>query len=368
MAVAVLASAIRTCFGDGVETFDALLAGQCGAGGLRHVDGLAINVDRGYHRDGDAVHGPAAWLGDCVADAAIASGVIACGARVAAVVGTGLGQTRAVERWDGTAPFDSSQLHYRRVVHAVLPKAEPVLTIANACSASGSAIAIAQDMLELDEADVVIAAGADGMSTSMLAMIGRIAESPTERVRPFDVARTGVLLGDGAASVVLTREADAPAGTPRVLATGLSCDAADETAPSVEGIVRCIDDALRRAAVDKAAVDLVVAHGTGTELNDPAEAAALEVVFGSVASRPLVTAVKGAVGHTSGAAALVNLDVALRVMRGGVVPPIVGLDSPIVVGGAFSFVTAAPEVRTVTTAMVNAFGFGGVNAVTVLSR
>lgn len=218
--------------------------------------------------------------------------------------------------------------------------------------------------MELGEADAVIVGAADAMTQSMLAMIGKVAPIPTDRVRPFDADRTGVLLGEGAAAVVVVPETWPGQALARLAGTGLSCDAHHQTAPDVDGICRSMRDAFVRTGRDPAEVDLVVAHGTGTALNDPAECQALcEVVSGGM---PLVTAVKGAVGHTSGSAALVNLDVGIRCLAEGVVPPVVGLRKVLDEGSGLRFACDAPVRQRPRLVQINAFGFGGVNAVTLL--
>src|SRR5207247_2209887 len=115
-------------------------------------------------------------------------------------------------------------------VRAVAPGVGEVITLSNACSAGGHALALAQDLVELGEADAVVAAGADSMTASMLAMIGRVHEEPADQLRPFDAARTGALLGEGAVAMVVVPEGAAARPLARVLATGLSCDAHHETA------------------------------------------------------------------------------------------------------------------------------------------
>ena len=241
-----------------------------------------------------------------------------------------------------------------------------VVTISNACSASGHALALAQDLVESGGADAVVVAGTDTMTASMLAMIGRVVDTPTDRVRPFDARRTGVLLGDGAAAAVVVPAGRAGPRLASLLATGLSCDARHETAPDVEGITRAVHDAYHRAQRSPAGAALVVAHGTGTALNDPVECRALAGTVLAAGGNPRVTAVKGALGHTSGAAALVNLDVALRCLRAAVVPPVVGLDEVLPEGVGLDFVRGAPVPWTPGLAQLNAFGFGGVNAVTLV--
>jgi 3-oxoacyl-[acyl-carrier-protein] synthase II len=370
MSALIAASSIRTCFGGGPKTFAALLRGDSGVVPLRQGDPAKLNVSYSYHAGSGDPHRPfraGEFLAECLADVARAAAVDPLRMRVVVLVGTGLRELSAVEQWalEGTI-FEVEQLHFGDLVRQVLPGVAEVITISNACSASGHALALAQDLVELGEADVVLACGADTMTQSMLAMIGRVAPAPTTQVRPFDRDRDGVLLGDGAAAVAVVGSSWTGPALGRLVATGLSCDAHHETAPDVEGISRSMRDAFDRAGRDPAAVDLVVAHGTGTALNDSAESAALRTVVLGAGGDPLVTAVKGSTGHTSGSAALVNLDVALRCLAGGVVPPITGLRTVLPEGEGLRFALAAPVALQPELVQVNAFGFGGVNAVTLL--
>jgi 3-oxoacyl-[acyl-carrier-protein] synthase II len=125
-------------------------------------------------------------------------------------------------------------------------------------------------------------------------------------------------------------------------------------------------DALSSAGITPSDVDLVVAHGTGTELNDPAEATALQSVLAAGGPGPLVTAVKGAIGHTSGASPLHSLDVALRCLAGGQVPPVVGLREALPEAQGLRLVTGRAVAAAPKLAQVDAFGFGGVNAITLV--
>lgn len=369
MTAYLLGSTVRTCLGSGPETFAALLDGRGGPEPLRHGRPDRLRVDRGHHVDVRPAGGPLAGslLAGCIRGAVAESGVDPRREHVVCLVGTGLRELAAIEPDDTDLDaFDAGRLHFAAAVRESVPGLYDVVTIANACSASGHALALAQDMVELGEADAVVVGGTDVMTESMLAMIGRVVDEPTDRLRPFDAGRRGVLLGEGAAAVVVT--ATPRRGSTRLLSTGLSCDAHHETAPSPDGIARAMRDAFTRAGREPAEVGLVLAHGTGTALNDPAECAALHEVLRSAGADPLVTGVKGAVGHTSGAAALVNVDVAARCLSSGRVPPIVGLTTPLAEAEGLRLVRDAAVPLSPGLAQVNAFGFGGVNAVTLLER
>jgi 3-oxoacyl-[acyl-carrier-protein] synthase II len=365
VSAAIVAAEMITCLGGTRETLDALFAGRTGAAPLAAASGERTGVTHGYPIAGGRAPGRAgSWLRDVVGRVAAAGGIRPSEERVALVIGTGLRQFGDLEGWwAGEHRLEAGDLHFGRVCEEVVPDAE-VLTVAGACAASGYALALAGDLLAAGEHDVAIVAGCDGLAESMLAMIGRAAARPVEAVRPFDASRGGVLLGEGAAAVALRPSANGRPPLGHLRGVGISCDAHHPTAPDVAGIARCMRDAHARAAIEPQAVDLVVAHGTGTALNDPAEAEALSGVFGG--SGPVVTAIKGAVGHTSGAAALMSAIVALEALRRNAVPPVAGLKSPIPEAAGLRLAVGPAEVPGARVAQCDAFGFGGVDAVAIL--
>ncbi|MGW3603401.1 beta-ketoacyl synthase N-terminal-like domain-containing protein [Micromonospora sp. NPDC005161] len=367
MPATITASAVRSCFGDGPATFAALLRGDCGAAPLRRTDPARVGVGHGYPIADDRPFGPSRWLTDCVVEALAAAGLDPRRRRVVSLIGSGLRESAEVERaaLSGTVDFPAERLHFAGAVTTAAPGVRRVVTLANACSAGGHALALAQDLVETGEADAVLVGGTDGSTASMLAMIGRVASRPAHRVRPFDADRVGVLLGDGAAVLVVEPERSG-AGLARLLATGLSCDAGHETAPDPAGILRAVHDAHRRADRRPDQVDLVLAHGTGTALNDETEARVVAQVFAGCEPGPLVTAVKGAVGHTSGGSALLSVAVAIEILRTGRVPPVVGLTRPASEAAGLRLVRDAAVRADPRVAQVDAFGFGGLNAVTLL--
>jgi 3-oxoacyl-[acyl-carrier-protein] synthase II len=371
VSVLITASAIRTCLGDGEATFRGLLHGTSGLSELRYAEHVRPRVRYGYHivEDGaESLFRASRWLTACVHEALKQSGLDGGKyRRIIALVGTGLRELRAVERAAvESLDFPTERLHFADAVRQASPHIREVITISNACSAGGHALALAQDMLELGEADAVLVAAADAMTESMLAMIGRFADAPTNHLRPFDVERAGVLLGDGAAALVVVPEGSSERSLARLLSVGLSCDATHETAPDPGGIRRAMKDALSRAGRTPAQVDLVIAHGTGTALNDPTEAELIRQFLDADVRRPLITAVKGALGHTSGSAALMSVDAAMRCLSTGWIPAIVGLRCPLDEGRGMGLVMGEPVEAHLHLAQINAFGFGGVNAVTLI--
>jgi 3-oxoacyl-[acyl-carrier-protein] synthase II len=365
MAALIAGSAVRTCLGTGPEMFAALLRGECGAGPLLRGDPDRLRVRAGYHVDPTVDAGR--LLAPCLDEAVRQAGVDPARQRVTVLVGTGLGELARVEEWAVTGARSPVRgLYFTDVVRAVLPGVQDVTTFTGACSAGGHVLALAQDMVEFGEADAVVVGATDVMTQSMLAMVGKVAPGEPRRVRPFDRDRSGVLLGEGAAAVVVVPESWPGRALARLAATGLSCDAHHYTSPDVGGIGRAMRDAYTRAGREAAQVDLVLAHGTGTALNDPAECAALREVVLAAGGDPLVTGIKGAVGHTSGSAALLNIEVATRCLAVGVVPPVTGLETVLAEGAGLRFASGRPVHTSPSLVQVNAFGFGGVNAVTLL--
>ena len=370
MAACIASSAIRTCLGNGAETFQALINGISGVAALRHFDATPFNVTHAYQIPDEGRErwfNPSCWLAECVRSALSESGVSAARQRVAVIVGTGLRELRSAERAAlEDCEVSTDRLHFEGAVRAACPDVAEVITLSNACSAGGHALALAQDLIESGEADAAVAASTDGLTASMLAMIGRFASSPTPQVRPFDRERTGALLGEGAAALVVVPDGSGPRCLARLVSTGLSCDAVHETVPDADGVFRAVEEAFARGRRQPSDVDLVVAHGTGTILNDPNEARLLRREFEPAADCPPITAIKGAIGHTSGSAALMSVDVAIRCLDTGVVPPIVGLRQRLAEGEGLPFVTGSSISRRARLAQINAFGFGGVNAVTLV--
>lgn len=368
MTCTITAVAMRTCLGDLDETVAALERGAIGVAELPGLDHEKLGVRWGYPiADAPGPGRVTRWLREVVGDAVAADAVDPTTERVAIVLGTGLRQFADVERWWlGEPDGDAAGSDLTRAVRDVLPGVDEVLTIVNACAASGYALALGEDLLAADEHDAVIVVGCDGFTESMLTMIGRVAQHPTPAVRPFDADRQGVLLGEGAAAAVLRPDPcpDRPA-LARLRGVGLSCDAYHPTAPDINGIVRCMRDAHQRAGVNSEDIDLVVAHGTGTALNDPVEATALARLLGPGCAPP-TTALKGAIGHTSGAAGLMSLICAVEALGRRTAPAIAGLRTAIDEARGLRLLREPVGLPAGGIAQIDAFGFGGVNAAMVV--
>ncbi|MGF0316460.1 beta-ketoacyl synthase N-terminal-like domain-containing protein [Nocardia fluminea] len=330
---------------------------------LRRFDIRGYRTHHGYPMANRAPDRPAyatRWLVQTIAEASAQAGLGDDLAGIPVVVGTGLRELRSVElAWQAGPEGGSPDLDFGPAIRERFGCTE-VHTVSNACAASLHALGMADDLLTLGMADTVIVAGVDTIAVSMFATLDLV-QPPMESLRPFDARHKGVLMGDGAAAIVLRRDGTARA---RLRGVGITCDASHVTAPDPVGIVAAMHDAHRRAGVRPTDVDLVLAHGTGTALNDAAEATALTNVFG--AARPLVTAIKAMTGHTSGSSGLLSVVAAVESLRTGQVPPIPDLATPIAEAAPLRLATAPVEPAILDIAQVNSFGFGGVNAVAIL--
>ncbi|ASQ94898.1 beta-ketoacyl synthase N-terminal-like domain-containing protein [Streptomyces sp. 11-1-2] len=364
--------------GEGVdEVFQALCSGISGLGELRGFDPERYRTRHAYEIDdrpapGADLPGRATdWLLRAVGEAAAQAGLGEDLSEVPVLVGTGLRELRSAElAWRDGAPFDIGRLHFGTALRTRF-SAVRTHTFSGACSASLYALALAADLLTTGAEETVVVAGVDTLTESMYGLLDRVNGEPPDRVRPFDRDRRGVLMGDGAAAVVLRRE-EPGAGTGalgRVRAVSMNCDARHVTAPDPRGIARAVHEAQWRAGVKPGDIDLVLLHGTGTQLNDAAEAAAIAEVFGHEVRGPLMTAIKSMTGHTSGGSGLLSLIVALESLASGRVPPTLGLVEPLPEAEAFRFVREeARDGGDLRVAQIDAFGFGGVNAVAIVER
>lgn len=350
------------------DVFTNLCAGTGKPNPMRGFDPSWFNADHLFEIDDRPVPGAdvpgraTEFLLDVVAQAIEDAGLQDV-TDVPILVGTGLRELRSLELWwREAAKFPADRLHFGTALREHFG-ATNTHTFANACSASLYALAFGSDLITLDEADTVIVAGVDSVTTSMYGLADRIQPSPPDRVRPFDRNRRGTILGDGAAAVVL-RRSEGSYGVLR--SVGINCDAVHPTAPDLAGITSAMREAHTRAGVTPADIDLVLLHGTGTILNDETEARAYAQVFGSEAGTPLLTGIKSQTGHTSGSAGVLSLIVALRSLATGQVPPVTAVDDPIDEVTDIRLVLGEPATGQMSVAQVNGFGFGGVNAVAIV--
>jgi 3-oxoacyl-[acyl-carrier-protein] synthase II len=309
--------------------------------------------------------------------------------RLAVVVGTGIGGALTMLGQDDIMEASG----YRRVSPLTVPMLMPnapaaavgldlgalagVHTPVSACASGAEAIGLGLDLIRADRADIVVVGGAEACIHPLpLAGFGQMRalstrnDEPAAASRPFDKARDGFVLGEGAGVLVLERATDAAArgATPYavVAGVGMSSDGYHITAPDPEGTgaVRAIRAALRDAGLSPEDIAHVNAHATSTPVGDVAEAKAIRIALGE---HPLVSAPKSMFGHLLGAAGAVEAIATVLAVRDDVVPITRNLDDPDD-EVELDLVRVSPRRTSVPAAVSDAFGFGGHNIAVVVRK
>ncbi len=256
----------------------------------------------------------------------------------------------------------------------------PNLALVTACATGTHSIGYAARMISYDEVDVMIAGGAEMASTptgiggfaSARALSTRN-DAPELASRPWDKARDGFVLSDGAGVVVLEEYQLAKSrGAPiyaEVVGFGINSDAYHMTlpAPGGEGARRCMEMAMRDAKVNPDQIDYINAHGTSTPAGDLAESNAVKAAFGDHARDLAMSSTKSMTGHTLGAAGGIEAVFSLLALRDQVAPPTINLDDPDE-GCDLNYVPHTAQERKMDIVLTNSFGFGGTNGSLVLRR
>ncbi|MEW5719233.1 MAG: beta-ketoacyl-ACP synthase II [Chloroflexota bacterium] len=256
----------------------------------------------------------------------------------------------------------------------------PVVTSTSACASGSQALLEAMHILQRGEVETIIAGATEAALTPVAlasfanagALSHRNAE-PTRASRPFDSERDGFVMGEGAVVMILETEAHARKRGARIYAQviggALTGDAHHITAPDPEGdgARRAMRNACKFAGVKPEEIDVLYAHGTSTPLNDAMETKAIKAAFGEHAYRLAISATKSMIGHLVGAAGAASALAAVLSIRDHRVPPTINLEHPDPACD-LDYVPNVARQMDVRVAMVNAFGFGGQNAVVVLSR
>ncbi|MGH7311880.1 MAG: beta-ketoacyl-[acyl-carrier-protein] synthase family protein [Candidatus Rokuibacteriota bacterium] len=293
--------------------------------------------------------------------------------RRAVVLGTALGGVDELDRAiaGDASPRRAANGRYDAPTLALARRLEargPVLTVSTACASGATALGLGADLLRDDRADLVVAGGYDILCRFVMRGFDALRSLTRERVRPFDRRRSGLLLGEAAALVLLAREAEAPAPRlGRLLGHASTSDGAHIAAPdpSGRGLEAAIRGAMGQAAVTAGDIDFVSAHGTATPLNDPIETAVLKRVLGARARAIPVNSIKGGLGHTMGAAATLEAIMCLLASRHGVIPPTLGFEEPDPACD-LDYVPRQPRPARPRVSLSTSAGFGGCNAALVL--
>ncbi len=248
----------------------------------------------------------------------------------------------------------------------------PVFSISSACASSNHAIAMAVYLLRNGAIDAAIVGGTEApLNYGTLKAWEALRVLAPDTCRPFDRHRKGLVLAEGAAMFVLERADHARARRAEVLAqiagVGMSADAADLVAPTIEGPTAAVRACLTDANLSVADVDYINAHGTGTVANDIAEIRIIKSVFGHEAKRLSISSTKSMHGHALGASGALELIAVIEAIRCGIVPPTVNIeeldpecDLDVTMGHA--------RDRPIRAAISNAFAFGGTNAIVAVKK
>ena len=246
----------------------------------------------------------------------------------------------------------------------------PSYTISTACASSAHSIGQAFHMVRSGTAPIAIAGGSEaplyfGNLKAWEAM--RVISKDT--CRPFSADRSGLVLGEGAAMLVLEplEAALARGAKPiaEIVGFGMSADACHITQPSAEGPARAMRMALRDAGLAPEQIGYINAHGTATEVNDRTETAAIRLVFGAHADKLAVSSTKSMHAHTLGAAGAIEAAASALTLANGVIPPTVNYSRPDPACD-LDFVPNAARPQQVEACLTNSFAFGGLNAVLAL--
>ena len=243
----------------------------------------------------------------------------------------------------------------------------PSFTISTACSSASHAIGQAFWMVRSGAAPLAVAGGSEApFSFGILKAWEALRVVSPDTCRPFSKDRSGMVLGEGAAMLILEPLEAARARGARILAEivgfGMSSDASHITQPSADGAARAMRGALCDAKVGPEQIGYINAHGTGTQANDPTETCAIRTVFGPHADRIPVSSTKSMHGHALGAAGALEALVAIIALRDGFLPPTVNYNVPDPACD-LDVVPNTARDADIEYALSNSFAFGGLNAV-----
>lgn len=324
---------------------------------------------------------------EAVLDAGLEPGQWEDSSRVAVIIGSGAGGTLTLEAQHAvllnegaddisslTLPMGLLNMAAGQVAIALGARG-PCFAPCSACASGASAIGLGKELLRSGAADIVIAGGSEAPITrfyvSAFARMRALSRNPDAGTasRPFDAARDGFVIGEGAGIVVLESDEHArrrgACTRARLLGYGASADAHHVTSPHPQGLgaTLAMQAALRDAGIDASMVGYVNAHGTSTPGNDVVEATAIRELFGA---RVPVSSTKGVTGHLLGAAGAVEAVYAALAASQGYAPPTANLHSPDP-RIDLNLVVGTPQRLDTSVALSNSFGFGGQNVSLVIS-
>jgi len=314
------------------------------------------------------------------------------GDRFGVFIGSGNGGNRAIQdEWQVLCEKGPSRVSPRFITKVLINMVAshvsiewglrgPILSISNACSTANHSIGSAFRIIQYNEADMMLAGGAEAAITELpyagfcaLRAMSQRNDDLEHASRPFDKERDGFVMGEGSGVILIEELEHARARGAKIYAElvgyGSTADAYHLVAPPPDGggATRAMQLALDDASIEKEKVTYVSAHGTATPLNDKTETVALKRVFGDHARRIAVSATKSMFGHLLGGASGVEMSAVCLAFEHGVIPPTINYEVPDPECDLDFVPNEAREAR-VDYVMCNSFGFGGLNAVIVLKR
>lgn len=392
--------------GLGKSEFGAALArGQVAAAPVEHFDTSDLEREvacevKGFSPEDHLTAQERARMGRCsqmavaaarfaVSDAGLDQNDKLAGARTSVVIGTTMGEANLLGSLDRTWIHEGASAVERaripRYGTTLLPihvarafgARGLVSTLPAACAAGNYAIGFARDLIASGHADRVICGASEVIEKLQYAGFVRLGAMAKDLCRPFDRDREGLLVGEGAGMLVLESERAVVErdATPlaEVLGYGLACDAYHITRPHPEGTgsKRALVDAIFRSGLSPKDVDFVNAHGTATPANDVVEAAVLEAVFGLDAENkvsPLVTSLKGMIGHCMGAASALEAVSCVLTLNDGIIPPTVNHAHTDDACSKLRLVQNKAKQADVKVLLNNSLAFGGYDAAVCFSK
>ena len=373
--VVVTGIGLRTPLGhDRAGVWERLLAGETASRSWQDLAEDGFPCDRACRIGGRVPEPRGRGLAVGAASDAWSEAGLSSNGRAGAFVGTTMGESAAFEaaaEGDELRIDEAAGSAFAEAIADELGLAGPVRTYGTACAAGNYALGAAAAAIRRGALDVAVAGGVEPFSRIAMVGFARSRAMSGELCRPFDRNRDGMQLGEGAAFLVVESENHARSRGAEVLAVlgglGLSCDAFHPTAPREDGsgMAAAIEACLADTRIAPSDVGWVCAHGTGTPRSDAAEARALQDVFR--ASPPPVSSLKGALGHSLGAATAIQAAVATQALAAGELPPTANLLEPDRTL-ALDVVAEPREAPRLGWALSCGYAFGGLNSALALGR
>ncbi len=374
------------------EFWNALMTGRTGVHPVRSFDTSPFPAHIGCEVSADLVPisadpkvGRAARLGVIAARQAVQAAALDGSELqdVGLIVGTTMGEACWIEAWSPDQfRGEPAQMPAQELLRSgpdqigtdvarILGLGGPVSAVAAACAAGNYAIGRAADLIRLGRVDKLLAGGTDAFSRVAFMGFAQLGALAAEACRPFSVDHDGIVIGEGAAMLLVESLTSARARGARILAEvsgfGLSCDAYHIVSPLPDGsgARRAIQSALADAGMHPAQIDYICAHGTGTVANDRAEVAAVRGVFGEHIVP--MSSIKALTGHAMGAASAIEAVACIAALQHQVIPPTWNWTAPDP-ECAWDVVPNVPRPAKLQAVLNNAYAFGGNNASVIFSR